>query len=120
MLIAAESVEQAVAQAIGAASMCWTEPPTSEFDSEGASDVVDALLHYLRAARQAVTGAERLARLEVAALMAASARAELQQEAVEAVGQGLPKAAVARAAGLSRVTLDRWLASSCTRGQGAS
>jgi hypothetical protein len=40
----ARSLEQAVFEAVGAASVAWMEPPTSEFDTEFAHRVAIDLL----------------------------------------------------------------------------
>lgn len=44
------SIAQAVGEAIGEASMCWSETPTGVFDSTRASGIVDRLLARLRRA----------------------------------------------------------------------
>lgn len=41
-------LESAVHQALGAASVCWTEPPRGIFDSDRAREIGQALLEYLR------------------------------------------------------------------------
>jgi transposase len=56
-----------------------------------------------------VTGEERLMQLRARADAADATAGDLRRAAVAAVVAGLPKARVARAAGISRVTLDRWL-----------
>lgn len=43
----AVSVESAVFQALGAASMCWSETPTGVFDSTKAKEIGEALLEKL-------------------------------------------------------------------------
>ncbi len=42
------SVEEAVFQALGAASMCWDTTPTGIFDSTRAKEIGDALMAELR------------------------------------------------------------------------
>lgn len=44
------NIEQAVFEALGAASMCWSEPPTGEFDSARAEKIGEALLKTVREA----------------------------------------------------------------------
>lgn len=39
-----KAIAQVVGEAVGEASMCWSEPPTGEFDSTRASRVVDRIL----------------------------------------------------------------------------
>lgn len=42
-------IHEAIGQAIGAASMCWNPPPSTQvFDSELASAIVDELLALLQ------------------------------------------------------------------------
>ncbi len=42
-----KNFKEAVGQAIGEASMCWSETPKGVFDSTRASNIVDEILNYL-------------------------------------------------------------------------
>lgn len=42
------TLENAVFQALGAASMCWSETPTGVFDSERAKEIGDRLVAWVR------------------------------------------------------------------------
>lgn len=42
------TLETAVFEALGAASVCWTEPPAGVFDSERATMVGNALVERIR------------------------------------------------------------------------
>ena len=42
------SIAQAIGEAVGEASMCWSEPPAGVFDSTRASDIVDRVVARLR------------------------------------------------------------------------
>lgn len=41
------TLSNAVYQALGAASMCWTERPTGIFDGTRADQIGKALIHYI-------------------------------------------------------------------------
>lgn len=41
------TLEEAVFQALGAASVCWSESPTGEFDSERAKAIGDRLVGWI-------------------------------------------------------------------------
>jgi hypothetical protein len=41
------SIKQLLGEAIGEASMCWSETPQGEFDSTRASAIVDRLVSHL-------------------------------------------------------------------------
>ena len=45
-----ETIEEVIGQAIGEASMCWEEYPSSVFDSTKASKIVDRVVEYVKQA----------------------------------------------------------------------
>jgi hypothetical protein len=44
----ADSLEAAVAQALGSGSMCWDPPPEGVFDPERATEICDGLCAWIR------------------------------------------------------------------------
>lgn len=48
VLATCDSLEEAIQQSIGAASLCWDRPPTGKFDSERAAEISEALLELVR------------------------------------------------------------------------
>lgn len=48
MINTSNDLSQAVFLALGAASMCWTEIPSSEFKSSDATEIGNALITYVK------------------------------------------------------------------------
>jgi hypothetical protein len=70
------TIANKVGQAIGAASMCWSETPSGVFDSTRARGIVDALINAIeddandRESASKAVAQEQARRLERIALMA--------------------------------------------------
>lgn len=48
-----ENIKQRIAEIIGEASMCWSEIPTGEFNSNRASELVDEIMTHIPYTNQA-------------------------------------------------------------------